>query len=206
MKLFFAAPSPFARKVRVLARELDLQGRIQEIAVHTTPVAPAGEVTAANPLSKIPTLVTDEGMSLYDSRVISEYLLSINARSQANTALTRAQDVARWTQLRRQALADGILDAGLAHRYETVLRPKDLHWNEWLDAQIGKIQSGLAELAKELPAPSAELDAIAIACTLGWLEFRMPDIAWRTEHPSLASFHDAMAERPSMLDTHPSKG
>lgn len=200
MKLLFAAPSPFARKVRVLARELDLDTRIEEVTVNTTPVSPAAEVTAANPLSKIPTLITDDGTAIFDSRVIAEYLLSIAAAKAAPES-----NETRWLSLRRQALADGVLDAGLAHRYETVLRPKELHWAPWLEAQQSKMLRGLEALANDLPTIGGRpgLDAIAIACMLGWVEFRMPEINWRKAHPSLSSFFDQMSERTSMRATRP---
>jgi glutathione S-transferase len=199
MKLLFASPSPFARKVRVLARELELNENITEIPVNTTPVSPAEEVTAANPLSKIPTLITDKGVAIFDSRVIAEYLLSI-----ANKAAPE-KGIERWLSLRRQALADGVLDAGLAHRYETLLRPKELHWAPWLEAQQSKMLRGLRALANDLPAigDQAGLDAIAIACTLGWVEFRMPEIKWRESHPELATFFEVMSRRTSMMETHP---
>lgn len=210
MQLLFAPPSPFARKVRVLIRELGLQDHIAETAVHTTPTAPAQEVAQVHPLAKIPTLLTEDGQALYDSRVVCSWLLHRAAHHgialpprQAASADTQAAD--HWAIQRRQALADGMLDAGLAHRYETVLRPADLHWRPWLDAQRGKITSGLAALAEDLP-PLEEgpgLDAIAIACALGWLALRMPELRWRTEHPALAVFFDAMAARASMAQTQP---
>jgi len=210
MKLFFAPPSPFARKVRVLVRELNLTGKVTELAVHTTPIAPDPEVTAANPLSKIPTLVLNDGQVLFDSRVISEYLMSVAAIRGACATLEtgweqRVDERERWGVLQRQALADGILDAGLTHRYEMVLRPKELHWPEWMDAQVAKIERGLQQMEKNVPTLGDQLkvDAIAFACTLGWLEFRMPDIKWRETCPSLAMFFDAASSRPSMAATRP---
>lgn len=201
MKLYFAAPSPFARKVRVLVRELGLNDAIEEIAVHTTPVAPHGDVTELNPLSKIPTLVTGDGLALYDSRVIQEYLLSLTPEGTAHIA----DEAARWKSLRRQALADGIMDAGILHRYELVLRPEPLRWTEWLHAQEGKIRAGLAALAADVPPVDSKvgLDAVGAACALAWLEFRMPSIEWREEHPSLSRFLDAMSQRVSMSQTAP---
>lgn len=210
MKLFFAPPSPYSRKVRVLARELCLASTITEVSVHTTPVAPAAEVTEANPLSKIPTLMTDSGMVLYDSRVICDYLIEMAEERSSLTSQQSKERAARphalrWQVARRHALADGILDAGLAHRYETVLRPKELHWQPWLEAQHNKITTAVALVATDLPdiEDSVGIDAIAIACALGWLAFRMPDIDWRVAHPSLAKFADAMAERRSMTETRP---
>lgn len=201
MKLYYAAPSPFSRKVRVLARELGLTESIEEIAVHTTPVSPAAEVTAVNPTSRIPTLVTDDGSSIYDSAVICEYLQAL-ASPQA-----KPDGAKKWKVLTRQSLIDALLDACLAYRYEVVLRPSELHWKPWLDAQLGKIHSGLTALAHDLPAVgrNLEVDAIAAACALGWLEFRMPELDWKTAHPSLLTFYESIASRPSMLNTHPAK-
>lgn len=201
MKLYFAAPSPFARKVRVLIRELGMADSVEEVAVHTTPMAPHAELTSANPLSKIPTLVTSDGMPLYDSRVIQEYLVSLRPQEPAF-----AHDgPSRWRSLRRQALADGILDAGLLHRYELVLRPEPQQWSGWLNAQQGKIRDGLASLSSDVPPVGEQvgLDAIAGACALAWLEYRMPGLGWRQEHPSLSDFLDAMSTRPSMVQTTP---
>ena len=201
LKLYFAAPSPFARKVRVLVRELGITEDVEELPVHTTPIAPHADVTEVNPLSKIPTLMTPEGVALYDSRVIQEYLVSLRPQ-EASSVLNGGL---RWRSLRRLALADGILDAGLLHRYELVLRPESLRWGAWLQAQEGKIQNGLIALASDIPpvGQRVDLDAIGAACTLAWLEFRMPNIAWRTQHPGLSDFLDAMSQRASMRETAP---
>ena len=202
MKLFFSPPSPYARKVRVLVRELGLLPRVQEVEVQTTPVAPAPELTAVNPLSRIPTLVMDNGDPLFDSRVISQYLASLAPDS---FAFRNDQGPQRWASLRRQALADGMLDAALARRYEMALRPKELHWAPWLDNQLGKVTRGLAMMAADVPAawPELGLDAIAYASALGWIEFRMPEITWRQTHPPLAALCDALAERASFIQTKP---
>lgn len=203
MKLLYAAPSPYSRKVRVLARELGLADRIEEVHVVTTPVAPAAVVSAANPLSKIPTLLLDDGSALYDSRVICEYLEYL-AWNTGNAAAPK-QGIARFAVLRRQALADGLLDAALLHRYETVLRPKELHWSGWLEAQLGKVHEALASLASDLPAIESVLavDAAAVASALGWLEFRMPELAWKHSHPTLSEFYEEVRGRPAMRATLP---
>jgi glutathione S-transferase len=201
MKLFFAAPSPFARKIRVLVRELELEGLVEEVVAHTTPVSPSEEVTAVNPLSKIPTLITAEGTSYFDSRVIAEYLASLRPETRIN----QQSGDARWGTLRRQALADGILDAGLLHRYETILRPESYRWPEWLEGQHGKILRGMSALSKDVPpiAQHVGIDAIATACALAWLEYRMPTVRWRSAHPELSDFLDAMSMRRSMRETSP---
>lgn len=198
--LYYATPSPYSRKIRVLIRELGLLETVNEVAAHTTPIDPSDAVTAVNPLSKIPTLVLPDGTALYDSRVIAEYLLSQSG--DARDSPTRGTP---WPVLRRQALADGVLDAGILYRYELALRPKELQWPQWLDAQRGKIERGIAGLAADLPVASdvIGLDGVAIACTLGWVDFRMPFLAWRTRHPKLASFCDSIGRRPSMQETRP---
>lgn len=201
MKLLYAAPSPYSRKVRVLARELGLADRIEEVSVVTTPVAPAAEVSAANPLSKFPTLLLDDGSALYDSRVICEYLEYLAWDS--GTVSAPKQGPARFAMLRRQALADGLLDAALLHRYETVLRPKELHWSAWLEAQLGKVHEALASLATDAPSiePVLTVDAAAVASALGWLEFRMPELTWKEELPALNEFYKEMSVRKSMQQT-----
>lgn len=203
MKLYYAPPSPFARKVRVLARELGLQEQIEEIVVQTTPLEPDARVAAANPIAKIPVLVTDDGTAVHDSAVICEYLIALASSKQLVPQLA---DGSRWAALTRLSLADGIMEAGLAHRYEVIFRPPALHWQPWLNAQRGKIRTGLAALAKNPPAVGQPLglDAIGVACALGWLALRMPEIDWRTTHPELRAFQDAMLTRPSMVQTDPS--
>ena len=201
MKLYYAAPSPFARKVRVLIRELGIADSIEEVTVHTTPTARDAGLTLVNPLSKIPTLITVDGEALFDSRVILDYLTALAPASGTPSFDAPPQ----WKSLRRHALADGILDAGLLQRYELVLRPADLRWPAWLEAQHGKILQGLSALASDPPVESETigLDAIAAACALGWLEFRMPELEWKSEHPSLSTFFLAMSKRRSMLETKP---
>lgn len=203
MKLLYAAPSPYSRKVRVMARELGLASLIEEVPVVTTPVAPAAVVSAANPLSKIPTLLLPDGSALFDSRVICEYLEHL--AQEAGHAQAPKQGLARFAILRRQALADGLLDAALLHRYETVLRPKELHWPAWLEAQLGKVHEALARLASDVPiiGPVLTVDAAAVASALGWLEFRMPELEWRKNQPPLGEFYDEVSGRASMDSTQP---
>lgn len=203
MKLLYAAPSPYSRKVRVPARELGLADRIEEVAVVTTPVAPAVEVSAANPLSKIPTLLLDDGSALYDSRVICDYLEHLAVEVGHFPVINQGRT--RFAVLRRQALADGLLDAALLHRYETALRPKQLHWADWLQAQLRKVHAALATLAADPPPIVTVLavDAAAVASTLAWLKFRMPELTWQSNHPELANFYERASVRPSMQHTQP---
>lgn len=202
MRLYFSATSPYVRKVRVLAQELGLADGIEMVAATVSPVESNTEISARNPLAKLPTLVLDDGSTLYDSRVIAEYLL---AQAPGQTLLP-AFGAARWPMLRRQALCDGILDAALLVRYEETLRPAERRWPEWAQGQEDKIRRGLAQLELEagaLDAGKLTLDAIATGCMLGYLDLRFARLAWRESAPALAAFEAVFAQRPAMLATRP---
>src|SRR5262249_12980626 len=121
MKLYFNPASPYVRKVMVTAIECGLDGRLEQIPTTVTPVKPNADVAKDNPLMKVPALVTDDGIQLYDSRVICEYLDS----QHAGTPLIPKSGADRWRVRRWEAMGDGITDAGLLSRYETLLRPED---------------------------------------------------------------------------------
>ena len=111
---------------------------------------------------------------------------------------------AEWRALRREALADGLLDAALLARYETFLRPENLRWQGWIDGQLAKIGSALAVMAADAPnAENPDIGDFATACALFYLDFRYPQIDWRGRHPQLADFAAAMAARPAFRDTQP---
>ncbi|MGB8841846.1 MAG: glutathione S-transferase family protein [Aliidongia sp.] len=199
MKLFYAATSPYVRKVLVLAHEVGLADRIELVPVTVTPVTVNDSVTPMNPLAKVPTLVLDSGEGLYDSAIIVEYLDSV----QTGVPLVPRAGMPRWTALRRQAEADGLLDAAILVRYEMVLRPAELRWPAWIDGQMGKIRRTLAALETETLGPGVTIGEIAIACALGYLDFRFPEEDWRARHPRLAQFQAGFAERASMRATAP---
>lgn len=200
MRLISAGASPFVRKVRVLLIETGLDGKVELDAAATTPVKPDAKIVASNPLAKIPCLVTDDGQALYDSRVICEYLDGLHAGAKMFPS-----GAARWPALRRQALGDGIMDAGVLTRYETFLRPENLRWADWIAGQGGKIARGVDALAAEAGALNKGIDigAIACACALGYLDFRFPDMAWRDGRGALADWYEGFAARPSMQQTAP---
>ena len=126
MKLFYSPTSPYVRKVMVTAMEKGLDGQIEKINASVSPIAPNKEVAAQNPLMKVPCLITDDGQSLFDSAVISAYIDQLKAPH-----LTPADTKARFEALTLEALADGMLDAGLLMRYETFMRPENLRWDDW---------------------------------------------------------------------------
>jgi glutathione S-transferase len=199
MQLYFSPTSPYARKVRITAHELGLSQRIELISIALTPVSPHDALRSSNPLGKIPALITDEGTALYDSPVICEYL---DARAGGHRIFPPLGP-ARWTALRRQALADGILDAAVLTRYEEALRPQELRWQEWVDGQLLKVRSGLDALEREPLDGVVDIGTLSIACALGYLDFRFASEGWRESRPRLAAWAAAINERPSLTATVP---
>lgn len=192
--------SPFARKVRIVTRELGLTDRVEELNTAVSPVTENKELAAANPLVKIPALILDDGTTLYDSRVICEYL-----DAAAGGKLFPTAGMSRWNALRLQALCDGILDAAVVSRYEVAVRPEALRWQDWIAGQRTKIDGGLAALEREQPGWGEQfgIGQIGAACVLGYLDFRFPDIDWRARHPRLQAWFATASQRPSVKDTVP---
>jgi len=201
MKLYANKASPFARKVRVLVREIGLTGRVEEIETIVSPIAANETLARDNPLVKIPALVTDSGETLFDSRVICEYLDTLHT----GRKLFPASGPQRFTALRRQSLTDGILDAAVLCRYETAVRPEPLRWKDWIEGQRRKIFGGLAVLEVEAGAWGDEfaIGQVGAACVLGYLDFRFADWDWRGGHPQLSGWFKKVSARPSVAATKP---
>ncbi len=201
MQLFFNPASPFVRKVRVAAHELGLAERIELTSVAPLPIRPVASLAQANPLGKIPCLRLDDGTTLYDSRVIAEYLDALGG----SPRLFPPAGAARWTALRRQAQADGIMDAAVSVRYERAVRPPERQFPEWIGGQLTKVRQALDALEAEarLLRDGWTIGEIAIACALGYLDFRFPEENWRGERPALAEFFARANERASMQATAP---
>src|SRR5271169_1610545 len=144
MKLRYSPTSPFVRKVMVVALETGLADRIEKVPTSVTPIKPNDEVARDNPLVKIPALTTDNGLVLYDSPVICEYLDSLHE----GPKLFPAAGEKRWIALRQQALGDGIMEAAILARYESI-RPKEVQWTDWIEAQLRKVRGALAALENE---------------------------------------------------------
>ena len=200
MRLWLNPASPFARKVRVVARETGLEGRIEEISIAVSPVKPHAELARQNPLVKIPALSTDEG-TLYDSAVICEYLDSLHGKA----PLFPKAGAERWRALRLQALADGVLEAAVLLRYESAVRPEALQWSVWKSGQFGKVRGGLDALEQECGGWSSGfgIGELTAGCVLGYLDFRFPDEGWRKSHPVLEKWYAEISQRPSMKATVP---
>ncbi|MFZ1426195.1 MAG: glutathione S-transferase [Geminicoccaceae bacterium] len=202
MRLHSNPASPFGRKVKVLAMEAGLFDRLEIHTVQTTAVGPDPSLVADNPLGKIPCLVLDDSTALYDSRVICEYLDSLHAGSR----FFPTDGPARWTALRLQALADGIMDAALLARYEAFLRPEANRWPAWIDGQLDKAVRGLERLEEVELAnfkDRVDIGAVTVACALGYIDFRFPSLTWRDTRPGLTAWYETFALRPSMQATRP---
>jgi glutathione S-transferase len=200
MKIFYAAASPFVRKCLVAAHELGLRDRIVLEAAAAHPVNRDMAVVAHNPLGKIPTLITDDGAVLYDSRVICEYL-----NAQGDGRLIPREGAARWSALVDQSLADGIMDAAVLARYETAVRPENLRWNDWTAGQLDKVTCGLAEVERHAAGFGDRVDVgtIAVGCALGYLDYRFASLAWREKHGNTAAWFERFGARDSMVATRP---
>jgi len=202
MKLRYSPTSPFVRKVMVAAIELGLIDRIEKVPSSVAPTKPNEEVARDNPLIKVPALTTDDGMVLYDSPVICEYLDSLHKGAK----IFPAAGPQRWFALRQQALGDGILEAGILARYEAI-RPKEFQWADWTLGQIRKVRGALAALETEaqegrLGGPLT-IGQITVGCALGYVDFRYASEQWRQRQPQLARWYSDFAERPSMRQTVP---
>ena len=200
LKLIASLTSPYARKVRIALAEK----KIEYTLLEESPWDAGNTVSEHNPLGKIPVLLMEDGMSLFDSRVIVEYLDAVSPVSRLIPEPSRQRiAVKRW-----EALSDGICDAAativLEHK-----RPAAQQSAEWITRQQRKVTLGVAELAGELGERSwcsgegYTLADIAAGCALGYLDLRHPSLDWRAEHPNLARLAEKLARRTSFADTAP---
>lgn len=192
MKLRYSPTSPFVRKVVVLAMELGIDKKIDMQRTNTTDP----DLSTQNPLGKVPSLLLDDGSSLYDSPVICAYLDSANKFHPSGPA--------RWTAARRQALADGIMDAGVLGRGE-FLRPAGEKSEKFIALQKTKMSNAMNALEKEADSfgDGIDIGLIAVAAALGYLDFRYASDNWRASRPKLARWYERFAQRPSMQVTVP---
>jgi len=200
LKLIASLTSPFVRKVRIALAEKKIEYQIHEVS----PWAPGNPVHAFSPLGRVPVLVLDDGMQLFDSRVIVEYLDTVSPVSRLIPEPSRQRIVVR----RWEALADGICDAALEIVVEA-RRPLQQQSMEWIARQRQKVDAGVAELARDLAdkpwcnGDGYSLADIATGCALGYLDLRHPDIGWRDAYPNLARLAEKLGKRPSFQDTAP---
>jgi glutathione S-transferase len=191
--------SPFVRKIRIAASVLGLD---REITIELADTADPGDtVRQQNPLGKIPALVLEDGMVLFDSRVILDYL---DHRAGGGVIIPK-EAAARFAALRLQALADGLMDASILLIYEGRWRSAERHEPKWVDHQAGKVARALASLEAAPPQLDAppNVGQIAVACALGYRDFRFAG-TWRKDHPRLVAWLDRFAARvPAFAATTP---
>lgn len=192
--------SPFGRKVKIAAMELGLMDKVTVVVADTND--PSEPLRQQNPLGKIPTLVLEDGTTLFDSRVICEYLDFV-----AGGHRLFPEGEAKFPQLRLMALADGLADAALLQVYEVRFRPEENRNAAWVANQAGKVARALAALEAAPPAYPAQprIGEIALACALGYLDLRFEG-KWRADHPKLVAWLDAFAAKSPAFEATRFKG
>ncbi|WP_213739598.1 glutathione S-transferase family protein [Bradyrhizobium sp. dw_411] len=196
MKLAFTPASPFARKVRIAAIELGLIDRIEFFPASVAPGTPNEEYSRINPQKKLPALITDDGDIIIDSYVIVEYLDELAGGGKLIPASGRA----RWQVKSDHSLLQATLDSMLLCRYERMVRPQGLQWQAWSDDHWNRAWRTMARFEERPDVLSRPLDIvqIALACVLGYADFRFTDCGWRKAYPNLDAFNTRMLERPSI--------
>lgn len=196
MKLLYSRASPFARKVRACAVALGIDQQITLVEVNSADSPRA--LTDANPLGKVPTLITADGFAMFDSPVICEYLND----SSDDMPIIPARGAPRWLCLRLQALGDGLMDAASARRQ--LLINGGLEADHPLpERQRAAVLRALNVFERETPSRHLDVGVLTIACGLGYLDFRFAGEDWRTGHPRLAEWYAAMSEHECLSSTAP---
>ena len=198
MKLIIATPSPFARKVRIVLREKNIS--CDEMV--DTPWNVESVASDFNPLAKIPILITDDGNKIFDSRVIVEYIEKI-----PNSVQLFPKNDSDYIQARQmEALADGICDSVVLAVLENH-RPPPLRSKDWIMRQHLKIENGISFLSAQLNGNTWFVGGnmttgdISVACSLAYLDLRLPNLRWRKLYPNLAHFSKVMEKRDSFRST-----
>ena len=202
LKLFNSPASPYVRKVLVSAHEKGVAHQIELLPSAAGPVNRDQTIIPHNPSGKVPTAILPDGQPLFDSRVICAYVDTLSETPR----LVPTSHEEHFRVLTLEALADSILDAALLCRYETVMRPEEKRWADWYNGQMEKIDSGLEDLSRNWLGrlqDSVSAGSIAVACALGYLDFRFADKDWRTGRTALDDWYGVFAERESMKATWP---
>ncbi len=203
MKLIGSLASPYVRKVRVVMAEkkLDYQFVLEDVW------QPGSTIIESNPLGKVPCLVMEGGEAVFDSRVIVEYLDMLSPVGKLIPASGRERiEVRTW-----EALADGLIDAGILARLEQTWtgRTTEQRSAAWIDRQLAKVHAALGAMSQGLgdrpwcAGNHFSLADISVGCALAWIEFRFPQIGWRSSYPNLERLVEKLVQRPSFADTKP---
>jgi glutathione S-transferase len=199
MKLRYSSASPFVRKVLVFAHESGLADRME--CIKTDVWAAHTDIGRDNPLGKVPTLVTADGIFI-GSALCCEYLDSLHD----GLPLIPREGAARWLVLQRHALTDGVIEAAVAHVVEALRRPAALVYRDALERQRDKIIRALDAIERDADAFDGPVDlaSVTLGCALGYLDFRLNAMDWRNGRPKLNGWYSRFQTRPSMLATTPS--
>ena len=203
MKLLGSTSSPYVRKVRVVMAEkkLDFVFETEDVWGSDT------TISESNPLGKVPCLIMEGAEALFDSRVIVEYLDTLSPVGKLIPSVGRERaEIKTW-----EALADGLMDAAILARLEATWggRTKAQRSQAWIDRQLGKVDATVKAMSNGLGDKpfcggiQFSLADVAVGCALGYLDFRFPQIDWRTECPNLVRLHDKLMQRPSFAGTVP---
>ena len=201
MKLWSFPASPFVRKVLVLAHETGLIDQIELCEVVTNPIESNADVTKDNPLGKIPTLVLEDGTSIFDSTVICEYLDGLHDGEK----MIPDTGPERWNALVTQSIGNGIMEAAVGIRYEQFLRPEERQWDDWMEGQFKKISQALdvLETWRGARIQDIHIGSIAVVSGLGYLDFRHEAFDWRKDRPVVTQMYETFSKRTSMIETDP---
>ena len=198
MRLFARPASPFVRKVRVMARDIGLADQIEEIMFASAEEMKL-EMPKYNPLGKIPALILDDDTILYDSKVICEYLDTLhNGKKFFPSELN-----ARWETLLLQGLADGIGEAIIIAAMNKFNRPEKFIYEPAVSFQLEKAERGLLEINGQVADfdKLGKIGPLSVACTIGYIDFRFPDLGWRKRSPELADWYVTFCDLSSMRAT-----
>jgi glutathione S-transferase len=196
MKLYYSPNSPYARKARIIIRELNLASRVEAIAVSLPADA---KFRSLNPLGKIPALALDDGTAIFDSPVICEYLDTLGS----GKFLPR-EGPSRWRALTLQALGDGLADA-IVRRNQEMKVADSKRSAEVVERQTKAIEASFAELDRMVSSFPAEptIGELAVISAIGYLDLRAPEDGWRNRYPKLARWLETVSQRPSVEATKP---
>jgi glutathione S-transferase len=199
MKIIGSLTSPFVRKVRIVMAEKKMDAELVLDNVWDL----ASSISEFNPLSQVPCLLMDDGGAMFDSRVIAEYIDTLSPVGKLIPATGRERAAVKtW-----EALADGVIDAGILVRLEKTFRSKNEQSAKWLERQMHKVHKGMETMSSSLGSSKwchgsqFSLADISVGCALGWFELRFPELDWKTQHPNLAKLFTQLSERPSFKQT-----
>lgn len=199
LKLYYSPTSPFARKIRIALIELGLDHELEHVTFN--PYEAGEEFWSVNPLSKVPTLVTREGVVLPDSRVILDYVRTLGDALEGGGG-----SIDHWPNRRRQQIADGLIDAAVAANLEQRREPQ-LISKSWFERHIAAVSRSLAELERDAAtlrsAGAITPVEISVVVALAYLDMRLASLQWRRDRPALAAWYEHFSQRPSVRQTEP---